>query len=212
MRKKSLILLGMVVAVGVTVPSFADEVVHFTNGSTMAVRSHEVEEGTITVEIGKDSYMSFPMSLVERIEKSGRAVFNADGTSNRMVDTPRNVSMTGIRPPRHRDGVQRRQESDGDADVDPNPDLVTTSGGLTAYRPEAKSGHKAKSEVRFTGNMAVLGGQEQNPRTGHGTVPKTRIGGVTGSPRRKPPAVPLAPSRSSPPPPPPEQADDDSDD
>lgn len=55
--------------------ALADEIVHFTNGTSMPIRSHKIEKDMIHVTLGADAAIAFPMSMVERIEDSGRNVF-----------------------------------------------------------------------------------------------------------------------------------------
>jgi hypothetical protein len=56
---------------------FADEIVHFTNGAEMTVRSHTVEKDkeTVKLDLGGNSFIAFPMSMVDKIENAGRDVF-----------------------------------------------------------------------------------------------------------------------------------------
>jgi hypothetical protein len=56
---------------------FADEVVHFTNGAEMTVKSHTVEndKSMVRLDLGGNSFISFPMSMVDKIVNAGRDVF-----------------------------------------------------------------------------------------------------------------------------------------
>jgi hypothetical protein len=56
---------------------FADEVVHFTNGAEMTVKTHTVEndKSMVRLDLGGNSYISFPMSMVDKIVSAGRDVF-----------------------------------------------------------------------------------------------------------------------------------------
>jgi len=57
--------------------AFADEVVHFTNGAEMTVRAHALEndKAMVRVDLGGNSFISFPMSMVDKIVSAGRDVF-----------------------------------------------------------------------------------------------------------------------------------------
>jgi hypothetical protein len=57
--------------------AFADEIVHFTNGAEMTVRSHSVEQTKqmVKLDLGGNSFISFPMSMVDKIVSAGRDVF-----------------------------------------------------------------------------------------------------------------------------------------
>jgi hypothetical protein len=66
----------VVASVGLLCPVvFADEVVHFTNGSEMAVRSHTVEQNMVKLDLGNNSFIAFPMAMVDKIANAGRDVF-----------------------------------------------------------------------------------------------------------------------------------------
>ena len=58
-------------------PALADEIVHFTNGAEMTVRSHTVEDAKamVKLDLGGNSFISFPMSMVDKIVNAGRDVF-----------------------------------------------------------------------------------------------------------------------------------------
>ena len=53
----------------------AEEIVYFTNGTTMAIISHKVENEMVHVDLGSDAFMAFPEYMVERIEKAGDNVY-----------------------------------------------------------------------------------------------------------------------------------------
>lgn len=64
-----------VVIVGVLVgPALAEEIVHFTNGTTMPVKSHTVVREMIHVDLGVNSYMAFPLYMVEKVTRAGEEV------------------------------------------------------------------------------------------------------------------------------------------
>jgi hypothetical protein len=53
----------------------ADEIVHFTNGAEMTVRSHSVDKEMVKLDLGGNSFISFPMSMVDKIVSAGKDVF-----------------------------------------------------------------------------------------------------------------------------------------
>ena len=57
--------------------AFADEIVHFTNGAEMPVKSHTVDKGQsmVKLDLGGNSFISFPMSMVDKIVNAGQDVF-----------------------------------------------------------------------------------------------------------------------------------------
>jgi hypothetical protein len=69
----------LVLAASGTLPlaAFADEVVHFTNGAEMTVRSHTIdkEKQMVRLDLGANSFIAFPMAMVDKIDSAGRDVF-----------------------------------------------------------------------------------------------------------------------------------------
>jgi hypothetical protein len=57
-----------------TGPALAEEVIYFTNGTSMAIRSHALQGEMIHVDLGSDSFMAFPLRMVEKIEQAGKAI------------------------------------------------------------------------------------------------------------------------------------------
>ena len=53
----------------------ADEIVHFTNGAEMTVRSHAVEKEMVKLDLGGNSFITFPMAMVDKIVSAGQDVF-----------------------------------------------------------------------------------------------------------------------------------------
>jgi hypothetical protein len=53
----------------------ADEIVHFANGAEMAVRSHVVQGDMVKLDLGGNSFISFPLTMVDSIASAGRNVF-----------------------------------------------------------------------------------------------------------------------------------------
>jgi len=68
-------LLVLACAVGLPPVVLADEVVHFTNGAEMAVRSHTVERDMVKLDLGNNSFIAFPMAMVDKIVNAGQDVF-----------------------------------------------------------------------------------------------------------------------------------------
>jgi hypothetical protein len=55
--------------------AMADEIVFFTNGTSLPITDHRVEKEMISVGLGGNSRMGFPLYMVDRIESSGRSVY-----------------------------------------------------------------------------------------------------------------------------------------
>jgi hypothetical protein len=64
MRRLTYIILALVL-VGLSGASLADEVVTFTNGTSMPVRSHHVEDGMLHVDLGGNAFLAFPEDMVD---------------------------------------------------------------------------------------------------------------------------------------------------
>jgi hypothetical protein len=76
MAKRLVPVLLVVAALGwLPTVALADEIVHFTNGAEMTVRSHAVEKEMVKLDLGGNSFIAFPMSMVDKIVSSGRDVF-----------------------------------------------------------------------------------------------------------------------------------------
>jgi hypothetical protein len=80
-RFSLLAALGLLLAA----PTHADEILFFTNGTTMAIKSHLIKEGMIHVDLGSKASMAFPSTMVDRIELSGRPVYAGGKPANQRV-------------------------------------------------------------------------------------------------------------------------------
>ena len=72
--------------------ALADEIVHFTNGAEMPVRSHTIdkEKDMVKLDLGGSSFISFPMSMVDKIVSAGQNVFLNPGFH------PSNQAIAGV--------------------------------------------------------------------------------------------------------------------
>jgi len=69
------------------VPVLADEILHFTNGTTMPVKAHTVVGEMIHIELGANSYLAFPLTQIEKVTRRGEAIdlVRSIGERNRMA-------------------------------------------------------------------------------------------------------------------------------
>jgi hypothetical protein len=67
MRKTGWLRLG-VAALLLVPPAFAEEIVYFTNGTTLPIRSHRVLGDMVYVDLGDNGFMAFPAFLIENVE------------------------------------------------------------------------------------------------------------------------------------------------
>lgn len=74
MRREHLILVPCLLILLTAIPALAEEVIYFTNGTSMPIRSHEVRGDMLHVDLGSDAFMAFPLYMVEKIEDAGKEV------------------------------------------------------------------------------------------------------------------------------------------
>jgi hypothetical protein len=76
-KRFSRVLIVALATGSLPLAAFADEIVHFTNGAEMTVRSHvlENEKKMVKLDLGGNSFISFPMSMVDKIVNAGHDVF-----------------------------------------------------------------------------------------------------------------------------------------
>jgi hypothetical protein len=196
MRRTGVCLL--VLGIALMIPAAAEEILHLTNGTTMAVRSHEMKDGMIHVDLGSNGFIAFPAELVERIE-------GADGK----------IKLTPSRPMAESSGVtqmaagQGRRAPTSDAkkaefevqaaQTQPKgKNVVTDENGLNAYKPFRGSRNAGRRSVGAVGNTKLLQGGGRYA----GTVPlgNTHVIGGTMDPRgrgRPPAAIGIEPASGS---------------
>ena len=76
--KRFVRVFSVLAAIGaLPLSAVADEIVHFTNGAEMTVRSHTVEKekAMVKLDLGGNSFIAFPMAMVDKIVNAGRDVF-----------------------------------------------------------------------------------------------------------------------------------------
>ena len=91
--KRSVRVVLMLAALGLPASAaLADEIIHFTNGAEMPVRSHTIdkEKRMVRLDLGANSFIAFPMSMVDKIVSSGQDVFLNPGFH------PSNQAIAGI--------------------------------------------------------------------------------------------------------------------
>ena len=112
-------------ALGMTcLPAVADEIVHFTNGAEMPVRSHTLDKdkSMVKLDLGGNSFISFPMSMVDKIVSAGQNVFLNPGfhpSNQAIAGNPGNgtVADTTIRGNAAPVGFVRQADGKGHAGV-----------------------------------------------------------------------------------------------
>lgn len=169
--------LGVVMAVAgllAATPSLADEILYFTNGTTMAVRNHTIDKDKdmISVDLGNGARMGFPTYMVDKIESGGRDVFlnptyhpsnqavagvpNAGGSGggNAAASLDQSSTVYGTPPPRFRSASPRRRAMAGESAEEQL--LGGTGGGSDmppASRPSVNAGVR---RIRAYGDRSNL--------------------------------------------------------
>lgn len=167
-------------------PALAEEIVHFTSGTSMPVRGHVEEGDMIKVDLGDDGFMSFPRSVVDRIEAAeGRVQLPPSPNRNRMF--PSSASENRVQgtpsPDRERWELAEQQadsrvtkDSKGVAVVPVFPDAVGTGRGqLRSANVAGRTGVQKSSQNGKVGTRPQGTGSVLPPKPGQ-APPKTYVG------------------------------------
>jgi hypothetical protein len=103
----------------------ADEIVYFTNGAEMPVRSHSIDKDMVKLDLGGNSTISFPVNMVTKIANAGQEVFVNPNYQ------PVNQAVPGSAAP----------ANGGSQPVPVQNMMVTGGGGNTGFRQ--RPGHDA---------------------------------------------------------------------
>jgi hypothetical protein len=150
----------------------ADEILYFTNGTSMPVISHEVDGETIRVMLNGDSSMTFSMDQVDRIEDAKGAVVSSHKSFNQAVPArPDGGTQSGSAPSR----FKRGQWESPDVANDRNTQVETDERGLAVTRPNGNSSNAAQRKMASAGSRSIF---NQPPITSRrdGIIGTTRMG------------------------------------
>jgi hypothetical protein len=196
-------LLALIVVVAAaTGLAQAEEIIYFTNGTSMPIRDHEVRGDMIHVDLGDDAFMAFPMRMVDRVEKAGKQVILApsfNGGNKRagkpkVADNDGSFPVTAQTPGRYKRG-SALQDPAGDRD---DPTIDRDEHGVTVYRPHAGSGN-AKARLAAAGNQAAIRARTDAARFGGGRkVVGGKLPSNLGAGAKKPVGVQQIRGRSGP--------------
>jgi hypothetical protein len=187
--------LAIVAAFGVAFAGTvaADEIVYFTNGTAMPIRSHKVENGMIRVDLGNDSAMAFPLSMVEKVENAGRNVFQnpSFGPANQAVG-PVGTSGGGSAAAPAATGYatlpsrNRARSAAGGREPANSEDQLALGGPANPAPPEPSAGPTAAvRRMRAMGRMTTGPGEDGTLQRGGRIVIGSR-NPQTGAPTPKP--------------------------
>lgn len=223
MRTGRAIAVGMVILTAWGIAS-ADEIVVFTNGTTMPIRQHSIDKGMISVDLGQNARIAFPLDMVERIEAAGRDVFVNPSyrPSNQLVPgaggggassaygqrEPASYPVQGSSPARFASQSARRRAMAGE---DPQDRLLYGDSGAPAAmeRQVGSSVNTGLRGIRLMGDRSSRAASDEGGILGGPVTDKTIM--MPKSSRRGPmgtPLVSLAPRSAgggegdAPPPPP----------
>lgn len=192
-----LVLAGALVAA----PTLAEEIVHFTNGTTMAIESHSIEDGAVRVHLGGEGYLAFPLEQIEKIETAEGEVPLPQPGANQMVNRPRTTAgiVHGTQPSRLRRGQwQSRTEED---ERDP---VSVDKNGIAVYRPFGPNAAPNKRGIGLTGRRELQNRQPARKTTATQKAGTTRVGAryvlpnnQTGDTKVQPVGVTMSGSRKS---------------
>ncbi len=212
MRLGKPVLSLLLLAFALGAPLLAEEIVYFTNGTTMPVRGHEVKDGMIHLDLGSDNHIAFPESMVEKIEEAGREVYlkpsyNGNVTAGRLSSGPNDGNF----PVSARDQVsasqKRRRGGEATPEYDPNARhgtaMPTREGehGLETGFPLSGHSNRAARSIGVTGPVLsnpgdprMVGAQRRGSKwVINGTTHPANRGGVAPTRiglRNAPPPVP----------------------
>ncbi len=157
MRKFGLLVLAVAALTLFAAPALAEEVIYFTNGSSMPILDHIVEEEMVKVDLGEAGFMAFPMTQVDRIEKAGREIYQNPSRANQMFDKPRGSGgsspVYGRRPSAFvagkKPGVHNMRP-----DQPQNPNITKDANGLAVYSPLGEPA-SVKNRLLLSGHASI---------------------------------------------------------
>jgi hypothetical protein len=147
MRSAPLLAVLVILA---CVPAFSEEIVYLTSGSAMAVRSHVVKGDMIHLDLGGDSFIAFPMALVDRIE--GAQGIQLKPSHSNVIHSPAPGAAAADYTAR---GLEVNRVSRERQPVESNPHIqVDPRMGIAGYVEDPSKGDRSSVS---TGRREVLG-------------------------------------------------------
>lgn len=160
--------LGILIVTGTALllPSavLADQIVYFTNGTSMQIQGHKVDGSMIRVDLGSGSAVGFPTTLVERIEDRGQRVYQnpafkpanqavAGSSSSGTRTTMDTTAIAGV-PPNARFRQAGPRPAGG---IDPNNPLVQAAYGEAGVpaAPTAQTASAGNGRIKIRGRMSA---------------------------------------------------------
>lgn len=176
--RRSCQILSILATLTVALPAPAEEILYFTNGTFMPIRSHKLDGEMIHVDMGENNFMAFPSQMVEKILDGGKDVLLRPSTaaqSNQMLGysgADGSYPVFGTRPANRTSmGWQAEKGIETPENDAPKP-MPADKHGMATSRPFGSAGG-GRSKMAVTGN--VWGGKPATNRE-QGIVGTTRIG------------------------------------
>ena len=166
MRRGRILGTVLVFALASAAPVLADEIVHFTNGTFMPIRSHTIEEGMVRVVLGAESEMAFPVGLVEKIDANGREILISARPAN-VVEG--GVGMASVAP--------AAADGEEDGEIVDNGRQFTASGENS---PRGPAGNNLTAQQRALANVGLAPGGLVNGFVEGGVGGSSLTGGQQG--------------------------------
>jgi hypothetical protein len=179
-----------------TGPALAEEIIYFTNGTSMPIRSHEVKDEMIHVDLGSEAFMAFPLRMVEKIEAAGKEIALrpsfAGGTN---VITAKGPDPSGNYPVRGSYSGHRGKNADALPRIISPDEINEMDGNLGLQVHYPRKGHQAANRrgIGVTGGsnaVGVSGGGDDGGILGSRKVGTRNVIG-SDSRRRDPSGKPL---------------------
>jgi hypothetical protein len=158
-------------------PTLADEIIYFTNGTAMGIRTHRIDKGMIYVELGTNSTLAFPAASVEKIEQAGRQVYGG-GTANQAVAGAPGSGGPQASAPMHTNPARYRGTSQSERRrqmMDPMDQLEAARSGAIATPVAGSSSSPVGSRLQSANGSDRPAGASR-PATG-GRPPRVPDGG-----------------------------------
>jgi hypothetical protein len=145
------LLISLVLAIAlVAAPALAGEIVHFSNGTTMVIEEHSLQDETVRVNLGGQAFMEFPLEQIDRIETtSGRVSLSRSG-ANRIVPSGNAAAASGYSRPDRRWGQPVDNQQVGD------PNVGVSDNGLAVYKPFGANAADNKRGFGLTGRREAM--------------------------------------------------------
>ena len=154
---RNLVAVTIAAAAGLVCGSAsAEEVIYFTNGTVMPIRSHKIEGDTIKVDLGDNGFMAFPSSVVEKIEEAADVVLMPSTGSNKMFPSDPSNRVFGASPRQASNTWALPTSQDPNAGSSP----LQAVGGVLSNAPFADDDHPAARNLRVNNIPEMRGANE----------------------------------------------------